>query len=152
MGNGGKGSPNTGKGKAAKQAAKKGQAAVIRAKVTAKTKADIVSEVEKQVPAALKLKVDGKVAEAVMASVNKIKEKLTAAARAKRQREIAAQTAGKSDQIKRRITADIKRKSEAKLKLDINAATNASSMKALKAKLTGDLTNELRPAVTAEIT
>merc|ERR1711970_472923 len=87
-----------------------------------------------------------------MQSVNKIKEKLTAAARAKRQREIAAQTAGKSDQIKRRITADIKRKSEAKLKLDINAATNASSMKALKAKLTGDLTNELRPAVTAEIT
>lgn len=150
--NGGKGSPNSGKGKAAKQAAKKGQAAVIRSKVTAKTKADIVSEVEKKVPGALKLKVDGKVAEAVMASVNKIKTKLTAAARAKRARDTAAQTAGKSDQIKRRITADVNRKSEAKLKLDILAATNASSMKALKAKLAGDLTTELKPAVTAEIT
>merc|ERR1711976_516255 len=105
--NGGKTrSADKGKGKAAADAAKQGsQAAAAKAKITAKLNTDINAEVEKRLPKALKLKVNGKVAQSLTTAVRKIKEKLTSASEAKLKRDTASKTSGKTGDVARRIAA-----------------------------------------------
>lgn len=111
----------------------------------------VSDQVQSQLQTALSTAVSGKIQQAESTAIAEIKSKMEADAQTQLSADIARESAGKSDAEIATITGTLTGTSETNVAAAITLATTGPALTALKSKLQGDLTEQMKPGILAHL-